>query len=162
MTCCDLRNRLLDRCRNLRIFMVDDARDFECGFGVKALRSLVLALGSQFLKQSGLVFLLSSRLGAGRLLHRRAGKHRVCPQVLIVSGNPASPETILDEWVPCEAEIGVAYSASRTALWNAGRTARMTWDLTVGPSAVGEQDDAMAASRSIHSEQPLKPRCPME
>jgi hypothetical protein len=37
--------------------VVDDARDLERGFGVKALRGLVLALGSQLLKQGGLVIL---------------------------------------------------------------------------------------------------------
>ena len=90
----NLWNRLLDRSCDLRVFMVDDARDIECGFGVKALRSLVLALGSQFLKQSGLVFLIVVSLCAGRLPHRRAGKHRVCPQFLIVSGNWSTSSTI--------------------------------------------------------------------
>ena len=47
--------------------MVDDPRNFKRRFGVKALRSLVLALGSQLLKQGGLVILGIRSLGAGRL-----------------------------------------------------------------------------------------------
>ena len=93
----DLRylwNSPLDSSRDFRVFMVDDARDIECRLGVKALRSLVLALGGQFLEQSGLVFLEVVSLGAGRLPHRRAGKHRVCPQFLIVSGNWSTSFTI--------------------------------------------------------------------
>ena len=58
MTCGDLGNGLLDRCRNLRVLVIDDAGDLECGFGIKALRSLVLALGGQLLKQGGLVVIV--------------------------------------------------------------------------------------------------------
>ena len=46
---CDLRDCLLDRGCNLRIFVIDNAGDFECRFGVKPLRSLILALGGQVL-----------------------------------------------------------------------------------------------------------------
>ena len=46
----DLRNGLFDRSGDLRIFVVDDAGDFESGFGVKTLRCLVLALGSEVLQ----------------------------------------------------------------------------------------------------------------
>ncbi len=66
----NLRYSLFDRCGDLGIFVIDDARNLQRGFGVKALRSLVLALGSQFLKLSGLIFLGVIYLSAGRLLHR--------------------------------------------------------------------------------------------
>jgi hypothetical protein len=36
--------------------MIDDACDLERGFGIKALRGLVLAFSHQQLKQDGLVF----------------------------------------------------------------------------------------------------------
>ena len=39
MTCGDLRDRLLHRRRNLRILVIDDAGNLECGFGVEPLEA---------------------------------------------------------------------------------------------------------------------------
>ena len=70
----NFRNGFLDGRGDLGVFVIDDAGDLECGLGVKALRCLVLALGSQVLKQGSRVFLgFLFPVSAGAFLRRRAG-----------------------------------------------------------------------------------------
>ena len=53
-------------------------------------------------------------------------------------------------------------SACRTASWKAGLTWRISWLWRSGQVRLVSSATATPASRSIHSEQPLKPRWPME
>ena len=73
----DLRNRLLHRRGNLRVFVVDDPRDLQRRLGVEALGRLVLAFRRQLLEEGGLVVIGSFRLCAFALLHRHAAQHRI-------------------------------------------------------------------------------------
>ena len=57
------RNGLLHRAGDLGVLMVDDARNLQRGFGVKPLRSLVLAFGCKVLKQGRLINLSSRSPG---------------------------------------------------------------------------------------------------
>jgi hypothetical protein len=63
--------------------MVDDARYLVCGFGVEALRRLVLALGGQLLKQGGRVSFGPIGVSGVRFLQSGTAKHRVCPHFLL-------------------------------------------------------------------------------
>jgi hypothetical protein len=60
--------------------MVDDANDFERGFGIEALRRLIGTLSRQFLKHGGVVSLPVLWLGGSPLLRRRADKHPFNPK----------------------------------------------------------------------------------
>ena len=63
----DLGDGLLYRRCDLRILMVNDASNLKRRFCVESLRSFVLALGSELLKQVGLVVFSFLRSGAGHL-----------------------------------------------------------------------------------------------
>jgi hypothetical protein len=68
----DFAKSLLNRSRNFRVFVVDDAGNLQRRLRVKALRSFILAFGCQVLEEGSRVrfsFLFS--VGAGAFVRRR-------------------------------------------------------------------------------------------
>src|SRR5208337_1232221 len=88
---------------------------------------------------------------------------RMCPQFSIVSGIRATPERILDGRNGQDSPTRQnGQSASRTASWKAGLTSRINWLCRSGQVRLVSNTTATLASKSIQSEQPLYPRCPIE